>query len=231
MKNLFTILLLTLFITNIIAQSKKVNVGVMAGPSIDWLSSKNDQYEQGGIILGLRYGVPLDINLTEDENYYFSTGIKLEHTGGKIKYKTTLDTYPNEEVSYTRKYNSIFLSIPTGIKLKTPSFNNFVIAGSFGLSHAFALNSTKFDRITTVNKEIKDQKKTKYENGSFFKESLFAGLGVEYIIKDNFRATFMINYSYTFINYHNRKELVFNSTTERLKNNLNSVEFIFGIFF
>ena len=81
-----------LFITNIIAQLKKINVGIVAGPSIDWLSTKNDQYEKGGIILGVRYGALLDINLTEDENYYFSTGLKIEHTGGKVKYKETAGT-------------------------------------------------------------------------------------------------------------------------------------------
>lgn len=235
-KTFFTILWLMLLASTVMAQSdgamksKRINVGIAVGVSTDWLSQKNDQYEKGGIILGLRYGIPLDINLTEDENYYVTTGVKLEHTGGKAKYTSI---HEGKDAFYTRKYNAIFLCIPTGIKLKTPSFNNFVIAGNFGLSHAFALDSKKFDRIKieNENKEIIDQKKTKYENNSFFKEALFAGLGMEYIIKDNFRASLMINYNYTFTNYHNRKELSLFDPAERLKAKLGAVEFIFGMFF
>ncbi len=79
--------------------------------------------------------------------------------------------------------------------------------------------------------EQKDQKKTKFENNSFFKESLYVGMGVEYIIQDNFRANFMINYSYSFTNYYNRKILNYFDEKERMKGNLGAVEFVFGIFF
>ena len=228
-KGIFTILCLTLLVANVAAQSKKVNIGITAGPSIDWLSSQNDQYDKGGVIVGLRYGIPLDINLTKDENYYFSTGVKVEHTGGKVKYTGRNDAFQGKDVFITTKYSAIFLSVPTGIKLKTPSFNNFVIAGNVGLSHAFALNSKKFDRIKDGNKEFKE--KTKYEGHSFFKESLYAGLGLEYIIKENLRASFMVNYSYTFTNYHNKNILNEFNPKERLKGNLGVVDFMFGIFF
>ena len=226
-KNIFAILLLMLFATTVMAQSesKKVNVGITVGPTIDWISVKTAGYTKGGALIGICYGVPLDVNLTGDENYYFSTGIKMEHVGGKLKYKDV------QEGDVTRKYNAIFLSIPTGIKLKTPSFSDFVIAGHFGLSHAVALSSKKMDRIKVSDIEEKTLKKTKYEEGLFFKESLYAGIGLEYIIKNNSRASFMVNYSYAFTNYHNRKALSYFDNNERLKGNLNTVEFVFGIFF
>jgi len=181
--------------------------------------------------MGICYGIPLDINLTKDENYYFTTGLKMEHVGGKLKYEGIHPGYPEENAHYTIKYNAIFLSIPTGIKLKTPSFNNFVIAGHFGLSHAVGLSNKKMERVEVAGIEQKDQKKTKYDGGSFFKESLFAGIGLEYIINDKCRASFMANYSYSFTNYHNRNAFSLFDPSERLKGNLNTVEFAFGIFF
>jgi hypothetical protein len=230
-KQLFAMLLLLFLAINVMAQSRRVSIGITVGPSIDWLTPKNDQYNGGGIIAGLRYGIPVNINLTEDENYYFSTGILFQHTGGKLEYKGTLTAYPNEEASFTRKYNSIFLVIPTAITLKTPSFGNFVIVGNFGLLHGFALSSKKYDKVKVGDVEQNDQKKTKFENNSFFKEALYVGLGTEYIIQDNFRASFMINYSYSFTNYYNKKAMNYFDEKERMKGNLGAVEFVFGIFF
>ena len=235
-KTLFTILGIILLVFNVLAQSnepakpRKLNVGITGGPSIDWLTQKNDHYDKGGIILGVRYGVTLDINLTNDENYYVTTGVKIEHTGGKEKYKFFHDNFLGENVLYSKKYSAIFLCIPTGIKLKTPSFNNFVIAGNAGLSHAFALNSKEKIRIQGESGML-NLNKVEYKDNSFFKESLFAGLGLEYIIKDNFRVNLMINYNYTFTNYHNRKALSVFDARERLKANPSAVEFIFGLFF
>jgi len=236
-KYFFVIVLVMLFVTNVMAQAdavapaKKIVVGITAGPSIDWFFQKNDHYEKGGIIIGVRYGIPLDVNLTDAENYYFSTGLKVEHSGGKIKYKGVYDKFPEENASFTTAYNSIFFSIPTGIKLKTPSFNNFVIAGNFGLSHALALHNTKKNHVDVGKVEVIDKKWSKYENCSFFKESVFVGIGLEYIIRDNCRASFMANYSYSFTNYHNRKAVNQFETKEKLKGNLNAIDFVFGIFF
>ncbi len=102
-KQLFTMLLLLLLGANVTAQSKRVNIGITVGPSIDWLTPKNDQYNGGGVVAGLRYGVPVNVNLTGDENYYFSTGIVFQHTGGKLEYGGILPAYPEEEAFFTRK--------------------------------------------------------------------------------------------------------------------------------
>lgn len=231
---LFLVLAFCLFSIQLFAQAenhkgKRLSVGLSVGPAIDWISPNIDEYDGVGPIVGLRYGIPVDINLTHESNYYFSTGILFQHTGGKLSFPSRfLPDLDSLDVSIQRKYSSIFLAIPTGIKLKTPSFNNFVFAGNFGLLHGFKLNSKKQDKYEVNGLDHKDNKKSEFEGASFFKESIYVGIGLEYIIKDDFRASFFFNYSYSFTNYFNKKAV---ATDKRIKGNHNGIEFVFGIFF
>ena len=71
-------------------EGHRVVFGVTFGPTLNWMNWKNHKaapegYERsvkGGVRLGLRYGVNMDIDLTKSKNYYVSTGILIEHTGG-----------------------------------------------------------------------------------------------------------------------------------------------------
>lgn len=216
---------------SLLAQTgKRVAIGLTVGPSIDWLSPKTEGYEGDGASLGLRYGIPVDINFTSADNYYFSTGIKFEHTGGKLAFPFISDATKNK-VNLSRKYNALYLTIPTGIKLKTPNFGNFVFAGNFGFLHGFKLSCKTKDTWTDENghKVIPDQKE-EYKNCAFFKESIFVGLGGEYVIRDSFRASLYINYAYTMTNFFANKAVnPVNNLKE--KGTLGTVEFLFGIHF
>ncbi|MDL2297340.1 PorT family protein [Bacteroidales bacterium OttesenSCG-928-B11] len=229
MKKTLLIVCLILSSISLLAQDgKRVNIGLSIGPSIDWISPKTDNYERDGIGIGLRYGVPVDINFTHGSNYYFSTGIKFEHIGGKMNFPFI---YNEKEVALNRKYTAMFLSIPTGIKLKTPTFGSMVFAGNFGFLHGLKLNGKFIDTWVDENgNNVMQNKKEEYENCAFFKESIYVGLGAEYIIQEDFRASFYINYAYTITNFFNKKAI--NPTTNlREKGNPGAVEFVFGIHF
>ena len=221
--------LLSMAQSNFTAYGKKIVVGIVVGPSFDWMSAKNENVNKKGVVMGVRCGIPLDINLTADENYYISTGIMFNYTGGKhvissnILDNTILDTY-----EVTRKYRASYVTLVSGVKLKTPSFSNCVIVGNAGLYHSFFLSGSVTDSYNFLKVET-TEKTTKYKGAAFFRESVYAGLGFEYIIKDNLKVNMFVNYTYTFTNFFNKNAVI--RGNERMKGNLNGVEILFGFFF
>ncbi len=211
-------------------ESRRVTLGVAFGMGMDWLNPQVDELERNGSVFGMKYGIPIDVNFTSTDNYYFTTGIFFNHSGGKLKFKTAFndgkDTLPTE-----RKFQSIYLTIPTGIKLKTPSMKNFVIATNFGLYHSFRLSGKASDKFTQ-NNEPQEQKKHDYtRETSLFREAAYIGLGVEYIIKDDFRTYLYIIYAHTFTNYFNPKYSHNLVTGDKDKAALGNLEFQLGISF
>jgi hypothetical protein len=219
-----------------ITTGKRVSIGISIGPSMDWFAPRTDGYEKDGTMLGFRYGIPLDINLTKSTNFYFSTGIKFAHTGGMLRFNDVFIIDENNifEAIRHRKYNAMYVALPTGVKLKTPTFNNFVIGGHLGLEHGISLSSKKLDEldVTILDTKLtaKDEKKSKYTDGYMFRESLYAGLGLEYIIKDSFRVNFYVNYNYTLNNFF-KKGSVNEVSRYQEKANLHGVEFLLGFSF
>ncbi|MDR2978953.1 MAG: PorT family protein [Bacteroidales bacterium] len=229
-KNFLIVFFLLISVASFAQDGKRVAIGLTIGPSIDWISPKTQGYEKNGVSLGVRYGIPVDINFTKATNYYLSTGIKFEHTGGKLAFKHVLKE-DLEEVDLERKYNALYLTIPTGVKLKTPNFGDLVFAGNFGFLHSFRLSCKNIDKWTDANgHSVTPDEKSEYNGCMFFKESLYVGVGAEYIVQEDFRASFYMNYAYTLSNFFTKKSLNY-STNLREKGNLGSVEFVFGFHF
>ncbi|MEG2070085.1 MAG: outer membrane beta-barrel protein [Bacteroidales bacterium] len=212
---------------------KRVLFNVCFGPNISWFYPKTEDYTRSGLTGGMHYGIGIDINLSDQTNYYFTTGVQFEHVGGQMTFRENLNIIDTivRTVETERSYNSIYLTIPTAITLKTPSFKNFVIGGNFGLYHSFLLSSKSSDKFTTATHEVITGK-THNGTVSFFKESAFVGLGVEYIIKKDFRAKLYINYVHTLTNYFKGNGKANNTYSELAqKATMGNVEFILGVCF
>ena len=185
----------------------RLNFGVTFAPSFDWMYARTPDYARDGAVLGARYGVNLNINLTEKKSYYFSTGLFVEHCGGKMRF---LDNIPVDSlgIAYNtqtmRTYRSIYLTVPTAITLKTGSINNFFVCGNLGLLHSFNLKATNTDSYLIGNEMWSREKQDSHE-ASVLKESLMAGLGFEYSVTPNMRAGVMINYVHGITNYFKGK--------------------------
>lgn len=109
--------------------------------------------------------------------------------------------------------------------------NNFVIATHFGLYHSLRLSSRASDQYI-VNNETKELKKYVYTNETaLFREAAYIGLGVEYIIKEDFRAYFYAIYSHSFLNYFNPSQSHIFSNGDKEKATLANLEFQFGLSF
>jgi len=203
---------------------RRYSLGFCVGSGADWIIPKSDGFSNAGAVASLRYGIPVDINFTTATNYYFTTGLMFQHLGGKQKF-TLSDTANNlmNIEGNIRSYRSIFITIPVGVKLKTPDFKNFVFAVNFGLQQSFSISSKATDKYQLEDGTKGNIKRNDFSKSTFlFREAAYMGIGLEYVIKDDFRVNLFFNYSYTFTNYFRK------STEWGEKGNLNSLEIVLG---
>lgn len=230
-------------------EARRVVVGITFGPSFNWMNWKNHKaapagYERSAyesVKLGLRYGVNLDIDLTKSKNFYVSTGVLIEHTGGSLNFNDNIYLVDKtlENTNIDRKYKSIYFTIPTAITLRTPSFNHFIIGGNIGFYHSFNLYSRYQSRFQIDPSARETDKETinyvttdwaKDNETALFKESIFAGLGVEYVIKRHLRGKLYINYAQSLNNYFS-KNAKNSRTGVQEKAAIGTVEILFGLYF
>lgn len=230
-------------------EARRVVFGITFGPSFNWMNWKNHKdapmgYERSShesMKLGLRYGINLDIDLTKTKNYYVSTGLLIEHTGGCLNFNDDIRLVEKilENTNIDRKYKSIYFTIPTAITLKTPSFNRFIIGGNIGLYHSFNLYSRYQSRFQIDPTARETDKETinyvttdwaKDNEVALFKESVFAGLGFEYVIKRHFKCKLYINYAQSLNNYFS-KNAKNSRTLVQERAAIGTVELLFGLSF
>jgi hypothetical protein len=212
-----------------------VEAGFCVGPTISWATPHTDSYESTGVKLGGCYGLMADINLVRTKTFaYFNTGIVFRHVRFGLTHTDhyTL-TKKNEKIDSARitsAYNTVFLSIPTAIKLKTESFGKFAIFGIAGLEHGFRISAKSNDEVTRLDGTSEKATVNRTENIALMKESVFAVLGFEYTIYKRTKATFGIGYNYG-INSLFKRKYKNKITNERVIANAHAVEFQFGFIF
>lgn len=190
-----------------------VNFGVTFAPTLSWMYPHTEGYENKGVVMGMRYGVNLNVNLTQGKNFYFSTGVFGEHAGGTMSFIDrvpigqffTADSTPTQ-----RTYRSIYITIPTMITMKTNSINNFFICGNAGFMHSFNLHATNTDSYV-FDTELWSREKRLSEEAALFKESFIVGVGFEYSVTPTMRAGVMVNYTQSLTNYFKGKGKAQNS--------------------
>jgi hypothetical protein len=218
---------------------RRVEIGIIAGPTIDWCVTSTQNYKTTGAKGGGVYGLNIDLSLVQtSSNYYFSTGINARHIRYGLEYKDNyvfLNEANNEEtwnnVRINSTFNTVYVTIPTAIKLKTNSFGRFIVFGVVGLEHGIAVSAKSNDKVTKEDRtEKKFEKINHYKNIAVVKESLYIVLGTEFIIQDNTKATFGIGYDLGFNNMF-RKKYVNTISGEKVKAQAHRIEFQFGIIF
>ncbi len=204
------------FVYSQVDRPRRVDIGIIAGPTIDWATTNTRGYSSAGAKIGGVYGINVDINMVPtSSNYFFSTGINARHIRYGLKYNDNYvytnpdnnyqdETFFNASVKST--FNTTYVTIPTAIKLKTNSFDDFVFWGLVGLEHAIAVSSKSNDEITLVDGSTKKQDKVNhYKHTAIFKESLYVVFGAEYIIEDNTKVLLGLGYNFGFNNMFRKK--------------------------
>ena len=213
----------------------RINFGLTFAPTISWMYPHTEGYDKNGAVVGMRYGVNLNINMTPKKNFYFSTGLFAEHTGGKMKF---LDIIPIWSLGISadstltqRTYRSIYLTVPTMITMKTNSINNFYICGNAGLMHSFNLYASNTDSYL-FGSELWSREKQVSEEVALFKEAFILGVGFEYSVTPAMRAGVMVNYVQSFSNYFKGKGMAQNSLSHLdQRANLGCLEVVLNVNF
>lgn len=231
-------------------EGRRVVAGITFGPTFNWMNWKNHKAAPEGYWrstpatrVGLRYGLNLDVDLTKEKHYFVSTGILVEHTSGSLEFEDQIIFMNENHIrKINRTYNSIYLTIPTAITLKTPSFSNFIICGNLGFYHSFnvyARYQSRFEIDPSLPAEVEKEKAyinhvttdwIQDKEVAIFKESVFAGLGVEYVIKNNLKAKLYINYAQSLNNYFS-KNATNGYTGVKEKASIGTVEILLGLSF
>ncbi len=190
----------------------KINFGFTFAPTFDWMYPATTGFERDGMVVGMRYGVNINVNLTQRKNYYVSTGFFFEHLGGKMKFKDNIaipipvGSYTVNTTDISRSYRAHYLTLPLGITLKSKSLRNFFVVGNFGVYNSFRLKAMNSDTYAFSNWETGEpeywtRSATMSNEAALIKESLYAGLGMEYSITRNFRTGVTVNYVHSLTNY------------------------------
>lgn len=111
MKKLAVLVVALVMTTSLFAQEKPIRLGVFLGPNITWLAPDIEHFEGNGASMGFAWGLVTDVTLME--NYYLTSGIKLNYFKGKIA--APVAAFGNLE----QEFNMRYLEIPLALKLRT----------------------------------------------------------------------------------------------------------------
>lgn len=202
----------------------KLNFGISFAPTFDWMYPATTGFANDGVIIGMRYGFNINVNLTQRKSFYLSTGLFSEHLGGKMKFvdyiavPIPVGSYTVNATDISRTYRVNYLTIPIGITLKSKSLRNFFILGNAGIYNSLRLKATNSDTYAFTNwqtgePEYWTKSATPSNEVAMIKESAYAGLGVEYSVTRNMRTGLTVNYVHSLTNYFKGKGKAQNNFT------------------
>lgn len=193
-------------------EGARINFGLAFAPTFDWLYTNTNGYSRDGVLVGMRYGIPLNINLTHRKHYYVSTGVFAEHLGGKLVFHDRV-VLPNvgetDNTEIHRNYRATYLTIPLGITLKSRSLRNFFVCGNAGIYNSLLLGANNVDACL-LGGEMWSRERHQYTEAATIRESAYAGLGFEYSVTPTMRAGLMANYVHSFTNFFKGKGQAYN---------------------
>jgi hypothetical protein len=217
-------------------ENRSVFFGLSFGPTADWFSPINNKptsrIAKGGFITGLN----VDVRLTKNKIVFFTTGLHFKYLQGELQFneKYTFKFISDSAfiIPTTRSYQTMYLTIPTGIKFRTPPMDGCVFLGKLGFAHHFKISGNQYDRFllpepSTNYNVITD--KIKNKDAALFAESGFVGIGFEYVFKNSTRAFINVDYNCQF-NYFSANAR--NSITDtRFKAVIHSLQIVLGFMF
>jgi len=206
---------------------KKFRFGLIANPSFNWLKVDDEKtFSPNGSVMKFGYGLLTEFRITSVA--WFSTGFQVDYSGGKIGTVDTVEYYYNEDkgflentevtasptatATYTRyflnsrNYNSMYLTIPLTMRLKTKEIGYLTYYGNFGLLTSIHVrtrandNVTYFDLNSLSNKTTDLEKLDISKDMNFLNTSLVLGGGAEYNVSGSTSLIFGLSFNQGFLN-------------------------------
>lgn len=231
---------------NVPNNNKRVLFGASAGPTVDWFAPTSDGLNRVKSKAGFMTGINVDANITKGNFLYFSTGVLFKYLQGDLtfNYRYVFNlassewTFPTVTVPTVRNYEAMYLTIPTGVTFRISVTPACIIIGKIGLYHNFKVGGDRSDNFSlSGDNSIYGEDpyyfitttKVKNDHAALFTESAYAGLGFEYMFKNNLRVFTTLDYSCQF-NYFN-SSAISNVNDARFKTMIHSFNIVFGFMF
>ena len=163
------------------AKSQGLRIGIFVDPQITWMSSDHDDVTNNGSRIGFNFG--LNIHKYFAENYAITSGISLNHVGGKLRHADStafrvqggIDTLLQ---GTTITYKLQYINVPFGLTLKTNEIGYFTYFAHLGIDFQFNLKATGDESNGFDDKKIDKEV-------NFFNLGYHFGIGVEYSLGGN----------------------------------------------
>jgi len=182
-------------------QSQKLRMGLSISPLIGWFATDGDagQIATEGVRFNIKYGLHIDTRLGANPNYYFSTGIFVLNTGGKLdhQYFTESNGGPvktDRNIAYRFNY----VNIPLTMMLRTNEIGYMTYFARVGFDAGFNIKATAdYDDRVEENGEVRVITTTD-DDATDFAGLFRAGLHLEGGIEYNFTGSsrFMLSIEY-----------------------------------
>lgn len=182
---------LLLLLVPLTLYSQGVRFSFNINPQYSWFSSNNEDVVSDGGIMGFNPGIEMDVFFME--RYAFSTGITLNHNGGRLVYQDSLRLEINDEKRLLvpgnqLKYSFQYLTLPLGLKFKTVEIGYTTFWINVGLTPMVLLRSRGTDENDDFRKaDLMDE--SKRVNLDYFLEG-----GMEYSLGGTTAITAGIGY-------------------------------------
>jgi len=217
--------------------AKNVFFQLSFGPTIDWFAPTAEKLDRNKAKAGYVAGIGIDVNITPKKVLYFSTGVLVRYLQGELAFEnlyvlSNLVLFDTLIINTARTYQTTYLTIPTGIKVRTPLAKKWIFLGTFGFHHNFRISGKQFDNFSLPG--VDDEyytttKKRKNQDAALFAESGYIGLGFEYLLGNNTRVSTNVNYGCQF-NYFN-KNAKNNVSGDQFKSIVHSLHIVVGFLF
>jgi hypothetical protein len=183
-------------------ESQKLRMGLSISPLIGWFTTDGDagQIATDGVRFNIKYGLHIDTRLGANPNYYFSTGLFVLNTGGKLdhQYFTENNGAPvktDRNIAYRFNY----VNIPLTMMLRTNEIGYMTYFARVGFDSGFNIKATAdYDDRIEENGEVRVINTTDDDATDFaglFRAGLHLEGGIEYNFTGSSRFMFSIEYN------------------------------------
>ncbi len=209
------------------ASSKNFRFGLKAIPSFNWYKIDDEKtFTKGGASMKFGYGLITEFKLTDVA--WFSSGLQVDYDGGKWTQADSIGYYYNENDGFlennfdyvtdsatlkkydvnllqSRKYNSMYLTIPLQLRLKTKEIGTMTYYGNFGFNTSVHIKTRVNDVVDTwnsagVKSTMAMDKLVNSKDMNFLKLALAIGFGAEMNLSGSTSLIFGLSYNQSFLN-------------------------------
>jgi hypothetical protein len=185
--------------------------GLKAQPSVSWLSTTLNEFENGQARMNFGYGLMVEKSIFKST--VIASGLFINDYGANFKYvgqDRLVNFYEkNDSVLFeSRSFRVRYVEVPVLLKFRTPEINYITYSAHFGLNLGFrarALGDDQFRDIRGGNTVGTFDNQDISNDISFLKATLDVGLGAEYSIAGSTALLVGVSYQNGFSNFARKK--------------------------